>query len=176
MSLNDTTRTRRARLPHMGTLRLGGTPPPLERRGLSTPPRSLERNKISTVYLPTSTVKSSTPKEKSRNHQLFNPNFSNVNLKNIHVTELWREEGVAGKVDGSEGRGGRAGSCSSQGSSGVSSSSQGSSGVSSCSQGSSGVSSCSCRSMVTVNGQHHCSGQTEDESSSCQSSPIIVQV
>ena len=205
-----TGRRSRPQPPMMGTSRLGT--PPLQHRFL-TPPRSLERNKISTVFLPSS-AKSSTPKaaaaaaaadvETSSPTQLFDESFTAVSAKsggeflvkrtNPFRGDLLRLGGVskhqmetnhvnnnnhyqrhsaatlprdhkitlptssAAAGGDFSSRSARAGSCSSQESSGVSS------GISS--SASSGrrdnnlLGRCDCPALVTVNGQHHCSGST----------------
>ena len=188
----------RTRPPRMGTSRLGT--PPLQR--FNTPPRSLERNKISTVFLPSS-AKSSTPKNKLNNNDAdyFDGSFTAVSSKVgefyvkrsnpfrsdvLHMGGVVPKDQLAGQhmyrsaktlprvgsrdphvVQSRDFRGvpvrsARAGSCSSQ--------------------ESSGVSSCDCHSMVTVNGQHHCTAPASLYSTpsslygSCTTTPADLSV
>ena len=172
----------RTRIPYMGTSRLGT--PPMER--VNTPPRSLERNRISTVFL----QKTSTPTQGSRTDpgspggvqqtESFYVRRATPFLRDILNIGGNSKDGLPRSKD--EVRGRRAGSTTSQTSS----------------QESSGVSSCSCSSVVTVNGQHHCIQVLENRSvrsnsklnlennsscdeslstcSDCDFTPIILQI
>jgi len=158
---HDTGRAR-GKMPHMGTSRLV-TPPKPPR--LTTPTRSVERNKISTVVLNNNNSTSTPLSRSSSSHTSskvgskiktsFDSSFTAVSSKgrgsSFHVKKSnpFREEILRMQPIKKEvlARSGRASSSSSDGSSGVHSGS--------CSD------SCSW-SQVTVNGQHlHCDASSE---------------
>jgi len=138
----------RARRPHMGTSRLV-TPPKPPRR--TTPTRSVERPKISTVLLPTysnnvntnntNNTMSTTDNTNSMDQSSFTA-VSSLSSSTFLVrhSNPWREEVLRmGVPKVTLVRHGRGSSCTSEESSGVSS-----------------CCSADCASQVTVNGQHHC--------------------
>jgi len=148
----------RARRPHMGTSRLV-TPPKPPRR--TTPTRSVERPKISTVLLPTysnnvntnnTNISVNTTSTTDPANSMDLSSFTAVSSLSsstflVRHSNPWREEVVRmGVPKVTLLRQGRGSSCASEESSGVSS-----------------CCSADCASQVTVNGQHHCASAVTDE-------------